>query len=76
MKLTYGVDHTDVLEGYTRSNYIGNLDNRKSTSGYIFMHIGTMISWRSKLQDCITFPTTKLEYITTFETTKEVIWLQ
>ena len=41
--------HKNILEAYTDSNYVGNLDIWKSMSRYVFMHIGRAISWRSKL---------------------------
>ena len=46
MALTYGPEKSRISEGYTDSDYTGNLDNRKSTSGYVFMHAGRVISWR------------------------------
>ena len=76
MVLTYGPEKSDTPEGYTNSDYAGNPDNRKSTSGYVFMLAGGEISWGSKLQDCTTLSTTIVEHITTSEATKEVIWLQ
>ena len=51
LALTYGPEKSGISEGYTDFDYAGNPDNRKSTSGYVFMHAGGAISWRSKLQD-------------------------
>ena len=61
MQLTFDWDHPTEVKGFTDSNYVGNPDNRKSTSGYIFTYGGRAISWRSKLQDCTTLSTTKVE---------------
>ena len=33
----------------------GNLDCRKSTSRYLFTFTGGVISWKSKLQRCVSF---------------------
>ena len=52
------------VEGHTNSDYARNLDNRKLTLGCIFTYGGGAISWRSKLQECMTLSTTKAEYIT------------
>ena len=41
------------LEGYTDSDIAGDLDCRKSTSGYLFTFVGGAISWKSKLQKCV-----------------------
>ena len=45
--LTYR--HTDTLEvvGFSDSDYAGYVDDKKSTSGYIFMIAEGAISWKS-----------------------------
>ena len=73
MALTYWSKKSEIPEGYTDSNYVGNLDNRKSTSGYVFMHTGGAISWRSKLQDCTALSMTEAK---ASKAAKEAIWLQ
>ena len=40
------------VEGYTDADYAGDLDKRRSTSGYIFMFARGAVSWRSRLQSC------------------------
>ncbi|MCO5584487.1 hypothetical protein L7F22_038415 [Adiantum nelumboides] len=45
--------------GYTDSDYADDLDNRRSTSGYVFTMAGGAVSWRSRLQTCVTQSTTK-----------------
>ena len=62
-QLTFGLTTSAEVEGYTDSDYAGNTDNRKSTSGYIFTYGGGAISWRSKLQECTALSTTEAEYI-------------
>ena len=37
------------LEGYTDFDMAGDLDCRKSTSGYLFTFVGGAILWQSKL---------------------------
>ncbi|GAU38467.1 hypothetical protein TSUD_151900 [Trifolium subterraneum] len=47
------------LDGWSDSNYAGDLDDRKSTSGYVFK-LGTgAISWSSKKQPIVTLSTTE-----------------
>ncbi|XP_045797512.1 secreted RxLR effector protein 161-like [Trifolium pratense] len=42
---------TDMkLEGYCDSDYVGDLDDRKSTTGFVFMLGSGAISWSSKKQ--------------------------
>ena len=62
-------------KGYTDSDYVGSLDNRKLTSGYVFNYGGDAISWRSKLQECTTLLTTKAGYMTASKVAKEAISL-
>ncbi|RVW83177.1 Retrovirus-related Pol polyprotein from transposon TNT 1-94 [Vitis vinifera] len=40
-------DNLEVI-GYSNSDYIGCIDSRKSTSGYVFMLAGGAVSWRSQ----------------------------
>ena len=35
---------------YTNVDYVEDMDKRRSTSGYVFMFIGGVVSWRSQLQ--------------------------
>ena len=62
-QLTFGSANPTEVEGSTDSDYVGNSDNRKSTSGYMFTYGGSAISWRSKLHDYTTLLTTEAEYI-------------
>ncbi|XP_073136772.1 secreted RxLR effector protein 161-like [Henckelia pumila] len=42
-------DHSHVI-GYVDSDYVGNLDSRKSLIGLVFTVFGTVVSWKSILQ--------------------------
>ncbi|XP_060211792.1 uncharacterized protein LOC132639357 [Lycium barbarum] len=42
-----------VLTRYTDADFGGDLDNQRSTSGYIFLCVGISVSWCSKKQDSI-----------------------
>ncbi|XP_015078146.1 uncharacterized protein LOC107021946 [Solanum pennellii] len=56
-----GIDHgiwyskvTDfTLTGFTDSDYMGNIDDRKSTSGFLFNLGSGAISWSSKKQEVV-----------------------
>ncbi|RDX62051.1 hypothetical protein CR513_59655, partial [Mucuna pruriens] len=48
---------------YIDSDYVGDLDDRKSTSDYAFMLGGSVISWASKKQPVVSLSTTKAEFI-------------
>ena len=72
--ICFGNKEACVL-GYTDADYAGNMDKRRSTSGYVFIFAGGVVSWQSCLQNCMSMSTTKAEYIVASEACKEVIWL-
>jgi hypothetical protein len=65
-----------VLEGFTDADMAGDLDGRKSTSGYLFTFAGGAVSWQSKLQKCVALSTTEAEYIAATEACKELLWMK
>jgi hypothetical protein len=60
---------------YVDADYVGDLDNRKSTTGYVFILAGGPICWRSMIQSTVVMSTTKVEYIAVIEAAKEALWL-
>ena len=42
------------LSGYTDSDYAGDINDRKSTTGWVFTFNGSPISWASKKQNLVT----------------------
>ena len=74
MRICYGSQELSV-KGFTDSDYAGDLDNRRSTSGHVFTLAGGAVSWRSRLQTCVTQSTTEAEYVAASEECKEAIWL-
>ncbi|KAE8656273.1 hypothetical protein F3Y22_tig00117005pilonHSYRG00292 [Hibiscus syriacus] len=64
------------LFGFTDSDYAGDSDDRKSTSGYVFM-LGTgAVSWSSKKQSIVTLSTTEVEFVATIACACQAIWLK
>ena len=62
-----------ILKGYTDADMAGDLDNRKSTTGYLFIFSGGAISWQSKLQKCVALSTIEAEYIAATEAGKKMV---
>ncbi|GAA0185895.1 transmembrane signal receptor [Lithospermum erythrorhizon] len=73
--ICYG-DREALLEGFTNADMAGDLDSKRSTSGYLFNFVGGAISWQSKLQKCVALSTTEAEYIAITECDKEMLWLK
>ena len=65
-----------TLLGYADSNWASNVNDRKSTSGYVFTLGGGAISWSSKKQPTVALSSTKAEYIAGAHAAKEAIWLR
>ena len=65
-----------VTHGYSDADWAGNLDNRRSTTGYAFIMNNAAISWASKRQPTVALSTTEAEYMALAQATKEAIWIQ
>jgi len=64
------------LEGFVDANLAGDVDSRKSTTGYVYTLGGTAVSWSSTLQKIVALSTTEAEYVAVSESAKEIVWLQ
>ena len=65
----------EVLIGFVDSDFARCIDTRKSLTGYVFIALGTTISWKASMQKLIALSTTKAEYMALTEAIKEAIWL-
>ena len=78
--LSFGIMYTDEfdveLAGYSDSDWAGNLDDRKSTTGYVFNIGSGPISWNSKKQPTVSLSSTEAEYKALCSATCEAIWLR
>ena len=66
----------NVLTGFCDADWGGDLDSRKSTTGFGFMLNGGPVSWKSRKQQSVALSTLEAEYMAMAETTKECIWLR
>ncbi|KAL0419201.1 UNVERIFIED_CONTAM: Retrovirus-related Pol polyprotein from transposon TNT 1-94 [Sesamum radiatum] len=64
-----------LVVGYVDSDYAGDLDDRRSTTRYVFTLGGGPICWKSTVQFIVALSTTEAEYIAVAEAAKEVLWL-
>ncbi|KAE8655918.1 NAC domain-containing protein 48 [Hibiscus syriacus] len=59
-----------ILTGYVDADLAGNIDIRRSTTGYVYTLGGTVVSWVSQLQKIVALSTTKAEYVTVQKPTR------
>lgn len=74
--LFYRKGGKEELIGYTDSDYAGDQDDRKSTSGYVFMLSSGAVSWSSKKQPVVTLSTTEAEFIAAASSACQAVWLR
>ena len=64
------------LYGYSDSDFAADLNNRRSTSGFVFLLNGGPISWKSKQQSLVTSSTHDAEYVGLANASYEITWLR
>ena len=64
------------MVGFADSDYAGDTDDRKSTSGYTFMIGAGAVSWSSKKQPVVTLSTTEAEFIAAASCACQGVWLR
>ncbi|XP_050896348.1 secreted RxLR effector protein 161-like [Lathyrus oleraceus] len=63
-------------KGYCDSDWVGSVDDMKSTSGYVFNLGSGVISWCSKKQDTVAQSSAEAEYLAAGLTTQQSLWLR
>ncbi|KAK9077208.1 hypothetical protein SSX86_005544 [Deinandra increscens subsp. villosa] len=76
----YGLKYTKQepwkLMVYTDSDYAGDEEDRKCTSGYAFLLSGSAICWSSRKQETVTLSSTEAEYVACTNCACHCIWLK
>jgi len=72
--IIYGPSESE-LEGYCDADYAGDIDTRRSTTGYIIILNGGIITWSSRLQATVAVSTAQAEYMAAPQAVKEALWL-
>lgn len=64
-----------ILRSFSDVDWAGNLDDRRSTSGYCFMLGNCVVTWASRTQRSVALSSTGNEYMSLSKASREAIWL-
>jgi hypothetical protein len=73
MGILYNTSSNKGLIGYSDTDYRGDLQDRKSTSGMVFTLFSSSISWASIKQKTIAIATIIAEYVALTPAIKEAL---
>lgn len=76
LKLEFNKESNSNLTGYSDSDYAGDLDERRSCTGFVFIRNGGAISWNSRRQETVAISSTEAEYMALSSATQEALWLR
>jgi hypothetical protein len=74
--LFYSYSNSFYLVGYSDSDWTEDMDDRKSTTGFVFYMGDTVFTWSLKKQSIITLSTCEAEYVATTTCVCHFIWLR
>nr|KYP44906.1 Retrovirus-related Pol polyprotein from transposon TNT 1-94 [Cajanus cajan] len=61
---------------FTDSDYAGDEEDSKSTSGYVFLLGSRAVSWMSKKQPIVTLSTTEAEFVAAAASACQSVWMR
>ena len=61
---------------YSDTDWTGDVNDRKSTSGYLFQISGGAVTWSSKKQSCVALSTAEAEYVAISSAAQEAVWMR
>ncbi|GAV57758.1 hypothetical protein CFOL_v3_01294, partial [Cephalotus follicularis] len=74
--LTYRRAEDLQLVRFSESDFAGCQDNRKSTSGYVFMMADRAVSWKSAKQALIASSTMQAEFVACYGAATQAVWFK
>ena len=79
--IDYGIKYVSggseaMLIGFSDADYAGDVETRRSTTGYVFCLSNGAVTWSSQRQRLVTLSTTEAEYVAASTAAREVVWLR
>lgn len=74
--LLYSQHKPFILSGFVDADWAGDVNDRRSTTGYCFNTGSAAISWCSKKQTTVALSSCEAEYVAATMATQECIWLK
>lgn len=68
-------NESDMLCGYVDSDWASDINDRKSTSGFVFKLFNCTVAWSSRKQSTVSLSSTEAECIALSSAVVEVVWL-
>jgi hypothetical protein len=66
---------SEIITGFSDSDHAGDLDDRKSTSGLVFMIGSSAVTWSSQKQKSVALSSCEAEYIAASTAACQAVWL-
>jgi len=73
--ILYTRNQSNVV-GYSDADFAGDINGRRSCSGFVFILSGGAISWGSKKQSSVALSTAESEYVALCLASQEAVWLR
>ena len=67
---------SEPLQGYVAADWAGDVDVRRSTTGFIFTVNGGSVAWERKRQSTVATFTAEAEHVAAAMATKKALWLR
>ena len=78
--VNYGIFYkkggAEELLAFTDNDYAGDVEDRRSTSGYVFLMNAGVVAWSSRKQPLVTLSTTKAEFVATCACACQAVWMR
>ncbi|XP_050919654.1 secreted RxLR effector protein 161-like [Lathyrus oleraceus] len=74
--MLYSHDSNSMLVGYCDDDWVGSVDDRKSTSGVCFFLGNNLISWFNMKQNCVSLSTAEVKYRAVGSSCSQLMWMK